>query len=49
MTDTVVAGETNDLKKSVTIPKWGKLDDPRKAEDVIGTVKRYKPFLTVCI
>lgn len=44
MTDAVA--ETNDLKKSVTIPKWGRLDDPRKAEDVIGTVKRYKPFLT---
>jgi hypothetical protein len=49
-TSTTTKSETNlrdELKKSTTIvPKWGKLDDPRKPGDVIGTVKRYKPFLT---
>jgi predicted ATP-grasp superfamily ATP-dependent carboligase len=36
----------SELTTSQTIPpKWGKLDDPRKPEDVIGTVRKYKTFL----
>jgi len=44
--DSANVNKTGELSKSqAQPPKWGKLDDPRKPEDVIGTVRRYKIFL----
>jgi len=38
--------ERDELTSSnVIVPKWGKLDDPRKPDEVVGTIRRYKTFL----
>lgn len=40
-----VKTERDELTKSSNIPKWGKLDDPRRPDEVLGTVRRFKTFL----